>query len=558
MVYLKFSAWPAFGGEQKATLRKLRDHALLALLFLALTLTQQYGFYGLKSLHILSLSFPQYLAYYLYFFVCTFIPCRMSRLFFLGFLLILNFFQMAHLSFFGSQIIPFELYLLFVEAREISGTLVQEPGHLLIPLVFTLVPLGVGGWFSARWSHFSARFLPLLLTLALAALPVRDYFTSSRTRGQPSSGRLDGFNVYLSMSYFLGKILPAKLGAQEQRSMQDKGNASSGLVFAGHQASKWDNIIVVLGETLTQRFMSLYGYERPTTPFLETLKASPNFFYTTSLSSGVFTHVSVPFFLNLTYGDAGARQIATGENCLFKLAKANGFSTHFLSTQSLQNLGSITPYLCQSNLDDFRGLEALSPGVTDKFAAVDSDGLPLLKELLDGGRRNFVVLQQRGSHPPLELRSRRSVALFHSGPDEQQDMYDNSVLEFDLYWRTLHSLLSTRKEKNLVVFLSDHGAHATDPNEKGHGLLRASRFEVPFMVHSYNQDLPLGTRELPSYIPQYSIGLYIARELGYTANQSLNAVPQDFVVYGSDVNGFAGKAEIHFTTANRYTFDPIR
>src|SRR5690606_5580758 len=119
-------------------------------------------------------------------------------------------------------------------------------------------------------------------------------------------------------SYFLGKILPSKLSKDK---IEEATNTSTGLNFIGKEASKWDKIIFILGESLTPNQMELFGYERSTTPFLVSIKDSPNFFYRRALGGGVSTDIAVAFLLNLGYGDAGSFKAATGNHCLFKLAK---------------------------------------------------------------------------------------------------------------------------------------------------------------------------------------------------------------------------------------------
>ncbi len=87
----------------------------------------------------------------------------------------------------------------------------------------------------------------------------------------------------------------------------------------------------------------------------------------------------------------------------------------------------------------------------------------------------------------------------------------------------------------------------------GHGQLTPPAFEVPVLVRSFHQRLPEGTKRLPKHLPHFNLVLYLARELGWEANKSFDVLPNDYVVYGNDIDGFAGKAKILFKEDGTYT-----
>jgi glucan phosphoethanolaminetransferase (alkaline phosphatase superfamily) len=537
-------------------LQKFRNHVYLALVFFILSLAQQYGFYAFKGFPIVWLTFGKYLSVFIFFFIFTFTPRPSLRFLILSFLLILNFFQMGHLSYFGTQVLPNEIFLFFAEYQEIAGTVSAELSHILIPLMFTLVPMTIGLFFIRKFKTvYTFKLVPVIVALYFIYNPVRTYVTGNTWGRQPSTRELSGMNLYLSLSYCLGKIVPSKLESKRY-SVQE--NESMRLKLEKLANSEWDNVIVILGESLTPNHMSLYDYNKPTTPFLSSLKTSPNFFHTIALSSGVSTDISVAFFLNLGYGEAGGLRAAKGEHCLFKLAKETGFSTHFLSVQSSEQLRYIAPYLCTAYLDDYRSLENISPATVNDQAAFDQDLLPKLNELLETKTKKFIMLHQRGSHAPWALRYRPIAAKFASeGKDKRISDYDNSVVEFDLFWKELDQLLSKKKTKNLVIYLSDHGESLGESNRYGHGFLLPTSFEVPLIIQAYNHELPDRTKDLPRYIPQYNLSLYLARELGWNTNQSPNTLMNDYVIYGNDIDGFAGKAAITFGPGTTYSFKAI-
>jgi glucan phosphoethanolaminetransferase (alkaline phosphatase superfamily) len=460
---------------------------------------------------------------------------------------------MAHLSYYGTQILPSEIYLLFTQGSEIGGTLTQELHHIYIPVLFTLIPMGISLFFYRKFKPtYSFRFITVLVALYFLYNPVRTYITGNTWGRQPSTRELAGMNVYLSLSYFTGKILPNKLSSHQN---SHEKNDSLNLVLTPGQITDWDNVVVVLGESLSAKHMSLFNYPLETTPYLNTLKDTPNFFHTTGISSGVSTDISVAFFLNLGYGDSGAQKAAKGEHCLFQLAKKNGFSTHFFSVQSGEQLRYIAPYLCTAFLDDYRSLEAISPSTVNPNAAIDRDLLPKFKDVLQSPQKRFIILHQRGSHAPWKLRFTPEAEKFKTNQTDSRVVdYDNSVVEFDLFWKELDTILKDSKSKTLVIYLSDHGESLGEDQRFGHGFLARSAFEVPMMIQAFNHPLPVNTKNLPLHLTQYNLSLYIANQLGWATNQDPLDLPKDYTVYGNDIDGFAGKAKIIFGAQNSYEF----
>jgi glucan phosphoethanolaminetransferase (alkaline phosphatase superfamily) len=532
---------------------KVRNHISLALIFLALTLGQQYGFYALKGYPITWLTFEKHLAMFAFFLFFTLAKGPKTRFFILSFIMILNFAQMAHLSYFGTQILPNEIFLLFSEMHEVAGVLTAELQHVLIPLAFTLVPLAIGYYFHRRLkTQFEFKIVPILLILYFLYNPVRTYVTGNTWGRQPSTRELTGLNVYLSLSYFMGRILPYKLDSKRYSLEQ---NESVKLKLTKGSKQEWDNVILVLGESLSPHHMSLFGYERSTTPYLDQLKNTPNFFHTIGLSAGVSTDISVAFFLNLGYGEAGGIKAAKGEHCIFRSAKKIGYSTHFLSAQSGQQLRYIAPYLCSAYLDDYRSLESVSPSTIDSNAVNDRVLLPKLSEVLNSGTKNFIMLHQRGSHGPWELRSTTATAKFKNKDTNQRiNDYDNSVVEFDLFWNELRTILEKQKSKTLVIYLSDHGESVGENGRWGHGFLARNSFEVPVLIQSFNKELPARTKELFRYLPHYNLALYTTQALGWETNQSPFTIMKDYVIFGNDIDGFAGKAKVKFGILGDYEF----
>ncbi|WP_408098743.1 phosphoethanolamine transferase [Peredibacter sp. HCB2-198] len=530
--------------------KKLLRHLGLALVFFVLTLAQQYLFYWLKDIHIVWLTFGKYFGVYAFLFAATFIPGKFLRYVFLSFVMILNAFQMGHLSYYGTQLLPNEIYLLLTQFHEVQGTLLVEIDHVLIPLLFTVIPclLGLIAFRSVK-ELYQIKFMGLLFCLYFIYNPIRTLVTGNTWGRQPSTRELGGMNVYLAFSYFTGKILPHKIMRGTQQVVK---SPALDLQIKAERPTEWDKVIFILGESLTPNHMELFGYDKPTTPFLKSIAQNPHFFYTRALSSGVSTDIAVAFLLNMGFGPAGSIKAAKGEHCLFKLAKNQKYTTHFLSIQSAEQLRYIAPYLCAASLDEYKTLEDISPTTEDHQAALDRDLLPALKELISKPERQFIMLHQRGSHPPWELRFSPQSVVFKG--NSKTDHYDNSVFEFDTFMKEFYSIVEKSKQSILVVYVSDHGEALGEGGNWGHGALIPASWEVPFLAISFNAELPVEITSIQKNVTHYNLSMILAKELGYALNQDASKPVENYVIYGNDIDGFAGQVEVKFKENGEYDF----
>jgi len=535
--------------KEMTFLRTLKFNTILSLGFLTLTLSQQYLFYALKGMTIVWFRPEKYLLLFLLFFVMSFVKGKKSSLMLLSFIMIANFFQMIHLSYFGTQILPIEISLLFSQIHEIKGTLFNEIHHILTPLIMTALPLWAGFILLKKTdSRSQFRIVTILTILYLIYNPARTLLTKNSWGRQPSTRELSGFNAYLSLSYFLGRILPQKISGQADLGK----NSSDEIILTKTSRSHWDKVILIIGESLTPRHMGVYDYTRPTTPYLSSLKNGKNAHFGIALTSAVSTDVSLAFLFNMGFGPSGRLKASTGEHCLFKLAAEQGLGTHFFSNQSEQQLRYIIPYFCPKYLTEQKFLEQLSGSDQDENSAPDFNLLTPLPGLLQNKSRQFIVLHQRGSHAPWNLRSRPEMRKFQGDGDQRVNDYDNSVLEFDAFWKEFEGMLAKTLAKTLVIYISDHGEVLGENGKWGHGFFDHQVFEVPLIIRSFNQDLP--EIKLPRFSSQINVISYLAAELGYTSSHNPENHTHDFVIFGNDIDGLAGKAMIEYQTDGSYKY----
>lgn len=90
-------------------------------------------------------------------------------------------------------------------------------------------------------------------------------------------------------------------------------------------------IVLVMGESMTPNHMSLFGYDRSNTPFLNTLAEDPNFVFKKGFSAATSTRSTLPMFYTVQNNPANIANMAHQEANLFHLAKQQGFRTIYIS-----------------------------------------------------------------------------------------------------------------------------------------------------------------------------------------------------------------------------------
>lgn len=536
-------------------LLKLKNNFIITLLFFAITIISQGIFYGLNDSLTLQIPISKYIALFIILFIFSFIRQLFWRFLSMGFIFILSYFQMLHLEFFGLPVHASEIYLLFTQVGEIAGTL-KEDFYIFITPTLIFFPLLVLLYFLNQKikPQVTTRFLYLLFIFYFIYNPARTFVTGNNWGRQPSTQEFDGMNIYISFSYFLGKVLPFKLS---NKTFKDYRKEELKLTPTPPPKR---NIIVVQGESLTPFHMNLYGYKRDTTPFLSSLKDDPHFIHRQGISSGVSTDISVAFFMNTAYGLDGNRSVYTSRHCLFRLAFEQKFETYFYSAQSQQQLRYITNSICPKYIQHYKNLEDIQPDLQDENKADDHKLIDELEKINLAEGNKFIILHQRGSHSPYNMRFNELTDKFseenaHSPKAMQVNYYDNSVYHFDLFMQRLVKLVQQQKTPTTIFVLSDHGEGLGETGYWGHGMLKRPAFEIPLLFYTHlDNELNTEIQKLQLNPTHFNMSLMITYALGYKANRDITKTPSNYIILGNDMDGFAGYLELNFENGKLENF----
>jgi len=223
------------------------------------------------------------------------------------------------------------------------------------------------------------------------------------------------------------------------------------------------HLVLIVDESIRADRLSLNGYHRPTTPFLEQLQAEGQLAnWGVAASTTPFSNDSVLCLLtgvqNLPDGDLHALTWPT----VFQYAKAAGFETHWLEGGAWRRRFGF-------DANDFRFVDHWQ--TRHQFGddpATDLRIAETVATLISKPRGQFIVVLKRGNHMPAADNYPPEAAQWL--PDQQQpsggpdawltrldNSYDNAV--HHVVDRFFETLLRQREvlERSTILYTSDHG-----------------------------------------------------------------------------------------------------
>lgn len=266
-------------------------------------------------------------------------------------------------------------------------------------------------------------------------------------------------------------------------------------------ASKYKNIIVIIGESMRHDKLSLFGAKAKYSPNLEALRGQISF--KKIYANGTNTDVALPLFFNNTQN---LRELQTGRN-LFSMAKNANYNTHFVTTQTEGYLKYIKPYL---------GVD-----VTPQILGTKNDlDLPKYLDKFDLTSSNFIVFQMMGQHSPYK---------FYDKKFDKFSDYENCILQSDF---VLSEIFKFAIKHNIaILYFSDHGELLGENDGFfGHNSFVHQVYEVPFIWANFKEgkqaqsqhdiakllEVSFGYQKVPAFEPIIKVnGSMITGEDGF-------------------------------------------
>ncbi len=249
-----------------------------------------------------------------------------------------------------------------------------------------------------------------------------------------------------------------------------------------------NNILLVIDESVRGSQLSLYGYERPTTPIFDQLLSNDQLgFWPDAISASTCSITSNAVLMMGLTDLPDTEQHVYSNPTLFQYAKAMGYTTHYIDGQSSVLWTSI------DNSDLLSVDSYLNPAKLQYPAPIAMDGLigSHLEALFNGSTGNFVIVNKVGVHAPYnkvfpegELTwDDRPPSLAHESFFDVVNEYDSAVLyNHDAFFGALLKNDSFL-ENTVIVYTSDHSQNLGEfPDRFFHCGKEKLEVEIPIVI----------------------------------------------------------------------------
>ena len=365
------------------------------------------------------------------------------------------------------------------ETRDFLGVYMDFEG---ISILIVFIALGILCRFSGDLFYKSISFLStqkktfLSLIIILATIlaisktqPFKEYETISAVR------------LYNAFHYI----------NKTRRRMRQLAESLKNDIVIKEDNSTIPNIVFVIGESESKHFMSLYGYNKPTTPYCDYYEKKGNLIKLNDvISPQAVTGLSTNLILTFLNNETKNKSISETNNFINALKKC-GYATYWASNQTLYGVDVSYLSYC-SKLCDY------STYTVNNFNSEHINGLrktddALIKILDDylaksGKNKNFYFFHLLGSHYDYKHRYPSDFQKFN--PDDIENNYtadqkivisnyDNSILFTD---HIINEIIKRFENKNaILIYVSDHGEELWQSGFCGHAATNTSKWmlEIP-------------------------------------------------------------------------------
>ena len=493
--------------------------------------------------------------------------------------------QFCNMDYFGTYLTAYALEFVFLETQDIwtEAKSVWTDYLYIIPLV--AVPYGIlGVLYSLQPSgRVTFKYTPLLLMVFFGYFFYKAATPEGAFQMLFKNTCYASYNTINSYSAFFASVLPSRVWEEEPQ----KSFPPYKITRTKGKKGESVNVILVIGESVNARNMSLFGYHRQTTPFLKTYAAeNPGFVYKKAWGAAVNTLISLPMIYNIQVNPKNSMKLAMQDTSLLKLAKANGFKVTYIELQNPE----VFRKTGQTHYDI---LHCYDEEKEKEFGGERGYLEHVLKQTSLSGR-NFIIVHKRNVHSPYSSNYKYEEGRYDIFPEEQGkepslegktkgagkeivsldeadqeriDSYDNAMAYEDDLLKILLEFAGSSNQKTYFFYTSDHGESLGENGLWGHGHLDASDLEVPFFYQVFLPEEKLfdaqGLKKEKSFIEKirkmpiicaHHISLMTAQKLGYIIE-----VPGEDLsvcqINGRDSMGRAGILKVFLDKKGKIKFE---
>lgn len=308
------------------------------------------------------------------------------------------------------------------------------------------------------------------------------------------------------------------------------------------EATEYKTIVWIIDESISGNYLSINGYPKDTTPFLNSIRLESrmqNYGVVNSISNCSNTS---NLLLRIGLTSALNKDFKTAQHTLptiFQYAKRAGFETYLMDGQMAP--GEVQNHLTGYDLKSIDHYIGYSRTIYPKDR--DAEILKSLEPLLKNEKQRFIVAVKWGAHWPYSLAYSQEQARFQpAATDSFTEMsLDNKTIITNAYLNAvehsvdqfLKQLLSKQSAgKSVVFYTSDHGqslfAHGDQALTHCHfntnpTALPLDEFKVPLMVF---------TADAKKSFPKFAERLYAQEQIFPSTLKLLGYNSEVYSVYG--------------------------
>ena len=406
------------------------------------------------SFFAVSVFIPSLIELVLLFFILLLLSyCRYQKLI-ISLWLSLYLMHFSFMSYFGQSITPSDIYLFFTHVSESYETFIDTLDIFIVAFSIYLINI-----FIVLNVKLKKRVLNLYTVLIIFIIAILLNFT-----------KLNDASFLLLKSISKVSFTKTIEPISEEKFTKEKKPLRESEI----------NIVLLIGESMRAKEYQLDSYEM-----------FEKGFYKTIYSGGTSTDVSIPLLIN---GAIRPSQIDMTNN-LFRLAKQNSYQTQFITTQSLNSMKYIKPYMDERNIDRYSVLGSREDShLLDKLKKID----------FNNADAEFVVMQMQGEHSPYKYYPTYVKSTIPQQYAASMEYSNTLILE-------MMSYIGSLKMPTLFIFTSDHGELLNENGRAGHNKFHKKIYRVPMIIMS-NINTTLDYEKILSHQGIYNLIYYF---LGY-------------------------------------------
>ncbi len=253
-----------------------------------------------------------------------------------------------------------------------------------------------------------------------------------------------------------------------------------------------NTLVLVIGESTNRQRMGLYGYERNTTPELQSIK-DDLLIFDQVYSPRPYTIETLQQVLS--FADEKNPDLYLKKPTLMNLMKQAGYKTYWVTNQQTQTKRNtmLTTFSKQADEQVY-----LNNNRMQDSAQYDSVVIkPFEKILSDKIDKKFIIVHLLGTHRKYHYRYPDSYEFFNGNEQlpawlsdrqaEEYNEYDNAIRYNDYVVTTLIKSFKMSGNHGFLVYLSDHGEEVYDNPQhlfagRNEGAPSSPMYTIPFLI----------------------------------------------------------------------------